>query len=64
VTLRWNGTAWKQVPSPIPAGSNFLQAVAITHAGGAVAVGSAHGGTGAIFLERWNGTAWTWPRRR
>jgi len=64
LTLRWNGTAWKQIPSPSPAGSNYLQAVAITPAGGALAVGSAHGGTGTIFLEHWNRTTWTWPRRR
>jgi len=52
---------WKQVRGPASsvlqgvaaasAASDFLQAVAITPTGGALAVGSAHGGTGAIFLE-------------
>ena len=64
LTLRWNGTVWKQVPSPTPAGSNFLWAVAITPVGGALAVGSAYGGTGTIFIAHWNGTTWNWPRLR
>jgi hypothetical protein len=62
--LRWNGTTRTQVPSPTPAGSNFLQAVATTPAGGALAVGSAHGGTGTILIEHWNGTTWSWAHRR
>ena len=36
--LRWNGTAWKQVPSPAPAGSR-LSGVAATSASNAWAVG-------------------------
>jgi hypothetical protein len=59
--LRWDGSAWTHVPSPTPAGSNFLEAVAATPGGRAWAVGSAHGGTGTIFAERWNGTTWQWP---
>jgi len=31
---------------------------------GSAAVGSAHGGTGAVLVEHWNGTTWTWPRSR
>ena len=64
LTLRWNGTTWKQVSSPTPAGSNFLQAVATTPARGALAVGSAHGGTGTILVEHWDGASWTWLGRR
>jgi hypothetical protein len=62
LVLRWNGTVWRRVFSPSPAGNNFLQAVANAPAGKAFAVGSAHGGTGRIFVEHWNGTAWSWPR--
>jgi hypothetical protein len=56
--LRWDGSAWTQVYSPTPAGSNFLESVAATRAGGAWAVGSAHGGTGSILTESWNGISW------
>ena len=44
---------------PTPAGSNFLRAVATTPTGGALAVGSAHGGTGTILVEHWDGATWT-----
>jgi hypothetical protein len=64
LTLRWNGSAWKQVLSPTPAGSNFLEAVDTSPAGGALAVGSAHGGQGIILIEHWDGTGWSWLRRR
>jgi hypothetical protein len=53
---RWNGTAWKQVPSPNPGGptgSNYLFAVAATSVTNAWAVGSGN------LIEHWNGTAWT-----
>jgi len=53
--VRWNGTAWKQVPSPAPANS-VLNGVAATSATNAWAVGST--GTGKALIERWNGTAW------
>jgi hypothetical protein len=48
---RWNGTAWKQIPSPTPAGGGELSGVAATSASSAWAVG------GNLIL-RWNGTAW------
>jgi hypothetical protein len=53
---RWNGTAWKQVPSPNPGGptgANYLFGVAATSATNAWAVGSGN------LIEHWNGTAWT-----
>ena len=52
--VRWNGTAWKRIPSPSPAGST-LYGVAATSASNAWAVGSAGGKT---LIERWNGTTW------
>jgi hypothetical protein len=57
--LRWNGTAWRQVPSPSPAGNPALSGVAATSAGNAWAVGSYQ--SGIVFktlILRWNGTAW------
>ena len=64
LVLRWNGTAWKQVPSPNPGGSsegNSLSAVAATSANNAWAdgiyVNSAGGGVTLIL--HWNGSAWT-----
>jgi hypothetical protein len=53
--VRWNGTAWKRLPSPSPAGS-VLSGVAATSAGSAWAVGST--GSGKSLILRWNGTAW------
>jgi hypothetical protein len=62
--VHWNGTAWKQEFSPTPSGSNFLEAVDTTPAGGVLAVGSAHGGSGTIFIERRYGMGWFFfPRR-
>jgi hypothetical protein len=53
LTARWNGTAWKQVASPNPAGTaafddNGLNAVAATSAANVWAVGSWTGGALAI----------------
>jgi hypothetical protein len=59
----WNGTAWKQVPSPDPGGSaafNSLSGVAATSAGNAWAVGTYFNGTWRrTLIEHWNGSAWT-----
>jgi hypothetical protein len=61
----WNGTAWTQVPSPIPSPSidARLVAVAATSASDALAVGYYAAGVGGFpdrtLAERWNGTAWT-----
>ena len=55
-TLRWDGTAWRRVPSPAgPAAS--LNGVAATSRVNAWAVGS----TGACrtLILHWDGTAWT-----
>jgi hypothetical protein len=54
--LRWNGTAWKQVPSAIQSVNTSLSAVAATSESNAWAVGTT--GTGKTLIEHWNGTAW------
>jgi hypothetical protein len=60
--LRWNGSVWKPVPSPSPAGSVF-NGVAAASAKSAWAVGYYdpsfnNGLTGKTLIEHWNGTAW------
>jgi hypothetical protein len=63
--MRWNGTAWKRVPSPNPGPSGTsLTSVAATSASNAWAVGSAadidsdpSGGVQTLIL-RWNGVRW------
>jgi hypothetical protein len=59
--LRWNGTAWKRVPSPNPAAGGSLPGVAVTSARNAWAVGWTsspnHPGPKTV-IERWNGTRW------
>jgi hypothetical protein len=56
---RWNGTAWKVVPSPTPGTSSVLYAVAATSGSNAWAAGTFF--TGAAFqtlILRWNGSTW------
>jgi hypothetical protein len=59
--LHWNGTVWKQVPSPNPSSAgNPLTGVAATSARNAWAVGASFrpfGGERPLILH-WNGTAW------
>jgi eukaryotic-like serine/threonine-protein kinase len=58
VILRWNGTAWTQVPNPSPADS-FLDGV-VASDGSAWAFGWTNSSTGSrMLILRWNGTAWT-----
>ncbi len=57
MTVRWNGTAWKYVTSPSPAGNSVLTAVAATSARRAWAVGYTRD-SNATLIVRWNGTAW------
>lgn len=64
LTLHWNGTTWKKVPSPNddPGGSsqdNGLEGVAVTSASNAWAVGY-HDVTSTTqtLVLHWNGTAW------
>src|ERR1700761_834204 len=53
--LHWNGTGWKRVPSPAPAGGDQLYSVTATSARNAWAVGTA--GRRSLILH-WNGTSW------
>lgn len=52
---RWNGVAWKRVPSPGRAG--YVIASMAVLAGSAWAVGCTDYCTKAL-IPRWNGTAW------
>jgi hypothetical protein len=57
---RWNGRAWKQVPSPTPGGGVVLFGVAALSARSAWAVGATGSGDGPTktLALRWNGKAW------
>jgi hypothetical protein len=55
--VRWNGSAWKYVASPSPAGNSVLTAVAATSASNAWAVGYTRNSNKTLIL-RWNGTVW------
>ena len=56
--MHWNGTTWKQVPSPRAGANSFLSAVAATSARNAWAVGRDPLLTGGALILQWNGTAW------
>ena len=60
--LRWNGKAWKAVPSPNPGGAapdNILRAVTVTGTRNAWAVGSAmNGKLRRTLLVHWDGKTW------
>jgi hypothetical protein len=58
--LRWNGSGWKRVPSPKPAGGSALFGVATsgTHSAWAVGLRTNSLITGKTLIVRWNGTAW------
>jgi hypothetical protein len=55
--VRWNGTTWKDVASPSPAGNSVLTAVAATSARNAWAVGYTRG-SGKTLIAHWDGAAW------
>jgi len=59
---RWNGRAWRRVPSPSPGGpgeSNLLYGVAAISPSKAWAVGAYATPSGTrTLIERWNGRAW------
>jgi len=60
--LRWNGTTWKRVPSPNPAGGGTLASVAVVSARNAWAAGYTAGPNQhrrKTVIEHWNGTSWT-----
>jgi hypothetical protein len=60
--LHWNGTAWKRVTSPNPAGTtiyNDLYAVGATSAKDVWAVGEQGNGGGNSLILHWNGSSWS-----
>jgi hypothetical protein len=62
LVLRWNGSTWKQVPSPNPgAQGGMLIGVSATSASNAWAVGDYIDRTGApkTLTLRWDGIRWT-----
>jgi hypothetical protein len=58
----WNGSTWKQVNPPVPAGAmnTDLAAVACSGTAACTAMGEASNKSGAqsMLAERWNGSAW------
>jgi hypothetical protein len=58
--LRWNGTVWKQVKSPVPSGATFptLRAVSAVSATDAWAAGDCANCGNQPLILHWNGTAW------
>jgi hypothetical protein len=56
LVARWNGHAWKQVPSPNPTGGGDLLSVSATSASNAWAVGV--DSKGRSLTLRWNGKTW------
>ena len=55
--LHWDGTRWRQVPSPnVPVGANQLSGITAISANDIWAVGSAGG---APLTMHWNGNAWS-----
>ena len=62
LALHWNGTRWKAVASPDPAGPthrSFFYGVAAPSSTGVWAVGSAaRNGVQHALTERWDGTRW------
>jgi len=55
----WDGTAWKQVPTPNPTANDALSGVAAISATDAWAVGEYVTGAGIrTLIEHWDGTAW------
>jgi serine/threonine-protein kinase len=63
--LRWDGSAWAQVPSPNPGHSDTLSAVAAGNNGSAWAAGqtcisqcNTSSAKYQTLILRWNGTAW------
>jgi hypothetical protein len=60
VTLaeHWNGSAWTTQPTPIPAGANDSQLLAVSCPSAASCTAVGHSGT-SLLAEHWNGSTWT-----
>lgn len=61
LVMRWNGTAWRLVPSPNPSssGDNVLSSVAASSSTAAWAVGYQRTTITQNLALRWNGSAWS-----
>jgi hypothetical protein len=62
VTMNWNGSSWRQFPSPVPPGNPAeLHGVSAVSANDVWAVGetAAAGGVTVPLIEHFNGAAWT-----
>ncbi len=61
LTVHWNGSAWKRVPSPSLLDYASLSGVVATSASNAWAVGSAitNAGASQTLILHWDGTTWT-----
>jgi hypothetical protein len=69
---RWDGSSWTVEPAPSPGGSNgtYLDGVSCTSMTACTAVGASNTGSWlsripeAPLAERWDGSEWSWSRRR
>src|SRR5438552_11427354 len=60
LTMRWNGSAWRIVPSPNQTGDNQLNGMAAVSANDVWAVGSFfNASVHQTLVEHWNGSAWS-----
>ena len=62
LALRWNGSAWKVLPTPVPSGRKWTRLSGVDCLTGkrCVAVGTREEGNARhIVLEQWNGSAWS-----
>ena len=55
----WDGTAWTQVPCPVPASGGEFTSVSATSPTDVWAAGSTGGSSQQALIEHWNGTAWS-----
>lgn len=63
IALHWNGSTWRRVPLPVPAGAAVeLTGVSATSASNAWAVGGFESNQGYLragFVLHWDGSSWT-----
>jgi hypothetical protein len=61
VSVHWDGTSWRRVPTPNPGGGSSLSGTSAVSATDAWAVGYTNpfGGGQVPLILHWNGTAWT-----
>lgn len=63
LTEVWNGTSWRVVPAPVPAGATHGGLAAVSCAASTACVAVGHdtntAGNQVALAESWNGTSWT-----